>query len=259
MRLTRRLETAGQGVDDDTAGIKVQTRYGYSPPWSYQVVSNPYRTVGDATMGWTMTATDSQHRYSLLLHSPGVSPPSAPSAKTGCTLGATPVWTAGSQASCVDGNQTQTLDEAGVSRTNTVDALGRLTQVVETGIAATTGYTYDVQGNLTSVTQAGTSGRSFAYDSLGRLQSATNPESGTTFYCAVVSGACAAGSTGYDGNGNLLKRTDARLAVTTMSYDKLNRLTGKRHAGAAAPLGRRACCFTILGGNTEKLTRWLTR
>jgi len=42
-----------------TAGIKVQTRYGYSPPWSYQVVSNPYRAAtsaqaaGEATMGWT--------------------------------------------------------------------------------------------------------------------------------------------------------------------------------------------------------------
>ena len=32
-------------------------------------------------MGWTMTATDAQHRYSLLRHSPGVTPPSAPSAK----------------------------------------------------------------------------------------------------------------------------------------------------------------------------------
>jgi YD repeat-containing protein len=51
--------------------------------------------------------------------------------------------------SCVAGDQTTSIDEAGVTRVSTVDAFGRLTAVTETGIGATTSYGYDVLGNLT--------------------------------------------------------------------------------------------------------------
>ena len=43
--------------------------------------------------------------------------------------------------------------------------------------------------------------RTFVYDCLKRLTSATNPESGTTTYT-------------YDNNGNVVKRTDARGRIT---------------------------------------------
>ncbi len=54
--------------------------------------------------------------------------------------------------------------------------------------------------------------RSFTYDSLGRLLTAVNPESGTTNYA-------------YDNNGNLTTKTDARNTVTNyLNYDSLNRV-----------------------------------
>ncbi len=61
-----------------------------------------------------------------------------------------------------------------------------------------------------SVNQSGRT-RSFGYDPLGRMTSATNPESGTAGYT-------------YDSYGNAKTRTDARGIQTSYSYDALNRL-----------------------------------
>jgi YD repeat-containing protein len=59
--------------------------------------------------------------------------------------------------------------------------------------------------------------RSFSYDFLKRLTSATNPESGVVNYSS------------YDGNGNLLSKSDARVQMS-MTYDPiLNRLAGKTY------------------------------
>lgn len=106
-------------------------------------------------------------------------------------------------------------DQAGVQRTSSVDGLGRVAQVVENGISATTGYTYDALDDLISVSQSGLN-RSFSYTSLGRLASATNPESGTVSYL-------------YDANGNLTQKTDNRLAVTSYTYNGLNQLLTKTY------------------------------
>jgi YD repeat-containing protein len=90
--------------------------------------------------------------------------------------------------------------------------LGRLVEVIENpgGLNYTTTYAYNPLDSLTGVTQ-GSQSRTFAYDWLGRLTSAANPESGTTTY-------------DYDGNGNLTSRTDALSRVTTMSYDRVDRV-----------------------------------
>jgi RHS repeat-associated protein len=64
--------------------------------------------------------------------------------------------------------------------------------------------------------QSGVS-RCFAYDSLSRLSWATNPESGTISY-------------GYDANGNLTLKTDARSITTTLVYDQLSRLHQKSYS-----------------------------
>ena len=70
-----------------------------------------------------------------------------------------------------------------------------------------TSYTYNALDNLIRVTQ-GSQTRTFAYDSLSRLASAANPESGTINYT-------------YDKNGNLTQKTDARGVQTTYAYDAL--------------------------------------
>lgn len=59
--------------------------------------------------------------------------------------------------------------------------------------------------------------RSFAYSSLSRLLSATNPESGLIQYA-------------YDNNGNLTRKTDARGVQTDFVYDALNRIINRNYS-----------------------------
>ncbi len=86
----------------------------------------------------------------------------------------------------------------------------------------TASYAYDTLNDLTGVTQ-GAETRSFTYDGLSRLLTATNPESGTTTYT-------------YDPDSNVITKTDARGITTTYAYDVLNRLTGKTYSDATYPV-----------------------
>lgn len=63
----------------------------------------------------------------------------------------------------------------------------------------------------------GSQQRDFTYSSLSRLLTATNPESGTLSY-------------GYDPNGNLLTKTDARGVKTDYVSDALNRVTNRNYS-----------------------------
>lgn len=80
-----------------------------------------------------------------------------------------------------------------------IDALGRLTAVTEdpSGLNYLTSYTNDPLDNLVSVSQNGSRMRVFSFDSLSRLTSSMNPESGTLTYI-------------YNANGNVSSRKDAR-------------------------------------------------
>jgi RHS repeat-associated protein len=129
------------------------------------------------------------------------------------------------------GNTVTVTDQAGKKRRSVIDGLGRLVRVDEpdkdtgnldvNGVPVqSTSYSYDALGNLLSVNQ-GEQTRTFVYDSLGRLLSATNPESGAICYGRMSSGQCQ--PDGYDNNGNLIYKTDARGVVSTYAYDALNR------------------------------------
>ena len=74
-----------------------------------------------------------------------------------------------------------------------------------------------------TVSQSGQS-RSFVYDSLSRLTSASNPESGTTTYTYSIPSAVCAGDPSA-----VCTRTDARGNTTTYTYDALNRLLTKNY------------------------------
>lgn len=74
-----------------------------------------------------------------------------------------------------------------------------------------TSYAYNVLDALTQVTQ-GAQSRTYSYDDLGRLTSATTPEAGTVNYQ-------------YNAFDLVTRRFDARGVVTDYGYDGLNRLT----------------------------------
>jgi RHS repeat-associated protein len=131
-----------------------------------------------------------------------------------------------------------TTDPALKARETCSDAFGRLIQVLEdpAGLNYETDYTYDVLNNLLTINQKGGSNhsalwraRTFAYDGLSRLTSATNPESGTVTYT-------------YDGNGNLSTKTSpapnqsgSATVITTYTYDPLNRLSKKSFSDGTTP------------------------
>src|SRR5205085_10700050 len=127
------------------------------------------------------------------------------------------------------------------------DGLGELTQVVEdpAGLNFETAYQYSTLGNLTRVDQKGGSAnssdwrtRTFTYDTLSRLLTAVNPESGTIAYA-------------YDADSNVTTKDSPQPNSAAGSglheyidycYDELHRLTkkyyrtsGARDCNAASP------------------------
>jgi RHS repeat-associated protein len=128
---------------------------------------------------------------------------------------------------CAGGEQTTVRDERGRRNRYTKDVLGRLVKVEElnwdTSVYSTTNYSYNVRDQITSINQAGQI-RSFGYDGLGRLQSRTTPEQGTTTYS-------------YFADDATQTITDARGATTTFAYNNRHLVTGITYgvpAGVAA-------------------------
>ena len=173
--------------------IAAQTQYD-SMGRAYRA-SNPFRPWQSESAVWTTSAFDALGRATSV-----TTPDSAVA------------------SSSYSGNIVTVTDQAGKSRKSVSDALGRLTTVYEdpSGVNYSTSYVYDVLGDLTTVSQ-GSQTRTFAYDSLKRLTSATNPESGTV-------------SLTYDNNGNLTSKTDARSITTTYSYDAINRAATRSYS-----------------------------
>jgi RHS repeat-associated protein len=189
--------------------------------------SNPYCSTSDPTYGVTTESYDALNRIVKITNPDNTT--------------TTNTYTGRAILSADEGNGTVTVEHISQK-----DALGRLTAVCEvsgttqqgssnntpsscgldvSGSGFLTSYSYDALGDLTSVAQ-GSISRSFSYDSLKRLRSATNPESGTTTYA-------------YDLDGNLTGKTSALGITTTYTYDALNRLTGKSYSDGATP----AACF----------------
>jgi len=172
--------------------------------------SNPYRSGADPTYGITSYQYDALGRVTLV-----IPPDGSQSANNVSTV--------------YSGNCVTVTDQAGKKRKSCSDALGRLTQVFEPDAAGSflyeTAYQYDTLDNLIRVDQKGNDGnsanwrtRTFTYDSLSRLLTATNPESGTINYT-------------YDADSNLVTKvapapnqTGSATLTTTYAYDPLHRL-----------------------------------
>ena len=126
------------------------------------------------------------------------------------------------------------------------DALGRLTSACEVTSATGSGtcaqtssvtgywtkYIYDVNNNLTGVTQnaqsSSTQTRTYAYDDLGRMTSETNPESGTTTYTYDTDATCGTSK------GDAVKKVDAVGDTICFAYDALHRMTSTTYTGTYA-------------------------
>jgi RHS repeat-associated protein len=186
-------------------------------------VSSPYRSPGPGSAvspsrGWTQNTFDALGRVTQVT-------------TTADGAFATTSYN-GNTVTVTDQHDPSNPNAPGHSRESVTDALGRMTDVYEdpSGANYHTVYTYDALDDLLTVTQAGqqngqqvTQTRTFGYDSLSRLKSANNPESGTVSYT-------------YDNDGNIHTKTDARGVVSTYSYDHLNRniITTYATAGTGA-------------------------
>nr|MDQ3804573.1 hypothetical protein [Acidobacteriota bacterium] len=180
----------------ETAANYIATRSAYDALGRAYSVSNPFRPWQSETPVWTTTQFDALGRPTAVTTPDGAK---VTTAYSGLLVTAT--------------------DQAGKQRRSESNAVGWLKTVTEAPNDAAfnylTSYQYDVLGNLRTVTQ-GAQTRTFVYDSLGRLTSAANPESGTTTYQ-------------YDASGNLTQKTDARGVTTTLTYDGLGRPVSKTY------------------------------
>lgn len=233
--LGRVIQTFSKDPEGD---VTLDTQYdGMGRVWT---VTNPYRTTSDPTMGWARTHYDALGRVTELKTYSGTVPAN-PNSVADCTAPNTPPgcgFTTGTITTTYEGNAntfvTTVTDQAGKVRRSLTDLLGRLVRVDEpnangslgdvTNPAQPTCYRYDALNNLREVKQGpwdqnarwckaqgnDVQTRTFDYDSLSRLISATNPESGTIAYQ-------------YDANGNVTSKRDDRGIVTAIDYDALNR------------------------------------
>ena len=126
------------------------------------------------------------------------------------------------------------------------DGLGNLTCVEQHGGVMGTGCSSSPTNDATSPWRV----RRFTYDSVGRLLTAKNPESGTISYS-------------YDNDSNLLQKTSPApnqtgSATQTISYcyDELHRVTGRAYGALSCPLASPVVSYAYdLGTNAKgKLT-----
>lgn len=205
-----------QNTSDPNGTVSVD--YTYAPLGGIASVSNPHYGTGGSQ--FTSYQYDALARPTLTTDADSVS----------------------TRQQIYSGNTVYTVDESNAAKALTYDSLGRLTSVTENayvphqnglscGTACqggpTTSYTYNALNDLTGVTQAGSQTRSFTYNGRSQLLTANNPETGPVCYGQSSSTGCA---NGYDANGNLVAKTDARGITTTYGYDALNRLTGRSYS-----------------------------
>ncbi|MBX3282035.1 MAG: RHS repeat-associated core domain-containing protein [Acidobacteria bacterium] len=208
------MNVVSQAVDNDQDDTFVVTCY--NDMGRVAKTSNPVRAGAAPTcsssLEWTTPAYDDLGRAI------SITTPDNAVVTTAYSLA-----TSGSQI----GAAVTVTDQAGKVRRSITNAMGQLTRVDEPDAGGQLGdtssptqptyYTYDVLNNLTTVGQ-GVQTRNFAYNSLSRLVSAQNPESGTIQYS-------------YDANGNLTSKVDARTITTAYTYDALNRVLTRTYTG----------------------------
>src|SRR6201988_1420353 len=204
---------------EDGTNYTISVRSAYLNMGQVTLTSSPMRSAAAATDSWARATKDKAGRVTELATFGGA---------------AQPAWTGtagtltGAVTTAYSANFTTVTDQAGKVRRSMSDALGRLVRVDEPDASGNLGsttspnqptsYGYSVLDNLTTVTQ-GSQIRTFTYDSLSRLRTGINPESGTISYQ-------------YDDNGNLIVKTEPRGVSTHYEYDALNRVKRRWYNGS---------------------------
>jgi YD repeat-containing protein len=205
-----------------TNSAYTQYAYGFDTTahQSFQQVSNPYLS---SPSYWTKTSYDPLGRTVGVIYQDGS--PATTSYTDNC-------WTMN--------------DPASHYRKLCTDALGRLYQVFEdpSGLNYQTTYLYNGLNNLLSATQSGGPVRSFTYDGLSRLITEHPAEAGTTTYSYLAGGTPCSGVVTAP-----CTRTDANSTITTLTYDTLNRLTGKIYSGST--VGTKTAAITYYYDQTS--------
>ncbi len=240
-RLSRTIENIfSESPYNEQHGIKVQTRYKAGGVCTFdsgagcsaQLSSNPYRAAtsgaatGEETMGWTVSQSRNDGRYSEIETFAGAALPPA--------FGGSNTNSSGVVESLTDANATTVTDQAGKQRRSITNALGQLIRVDEPTAAGLgtvaspnqpTYYYYNTLGNMVRVNQ-GVQNRYFMHDSLGRLLRVRQPEQEVNTNLNTSgnpdNNSWTIGFT-YDDNSNLLTSRDANNVVITSTYDALNR------------------------------------
>jgi len=223
-----------------SCATSVKTDHTYDLLDRKATITNPYRNSTDSTDGTSSFGYDALSRPNLTVPPDGTS-------------------STNNVITVFSGNCATVTDQAGKIRKSCTDGLGRLTQVFEpnssNSLVNETDYAYDALNNLLSVNQKGNDSnsgdwrtRTFTYNSLKQLLTATNPESGEVKFT-------------YDPDGNVLTKSDARGIVTTYTYDVTHRITGKTYSSGdhaviytydqTACLGQ-SSCFNV--GHLTRMT-----
>jgi RHS repeat-associated protein len=208
---------------------------------AYQT-SNPYRSTSDSTYGSTTLLYDGLNRVAQIQDQDGSNAYTYYGATVSSNGGRSGQMCTGYGV----GYPILSKDEAGKLRQSWVDSFGRLIEVDEpdpstgsltSGSPLNTCYAYDLNNNLTGVSQSGSRNRSFTYDMASRLVCSANPEIKIAT-CPSSPGSYTSGTIAYsyDNNGNLTSKqapkenqppTSTATVTTTYVYDALNRLTKK--------------------------------
>jgi YD repeat-containing protein len=200
----------------------------------------------ESTWGITTFYYDASGRPVAQVHPDG-------SALAWCYNGVASTMPAGVSGKCnsrlgsvTTGTWVDSADEFGNDWQRTSDGLERMTEVMEpNGTSPSppsmeTDYAYDGNANLLSVLQkgngSGSVGRSFNYDSLSRLISAINPETGTVGYSYTANNALCSGDPSQP-----CGKTDARGITVNYFYDARNRLTAKTYSNDSKSLTPWSC------------------
>ena len=235
------LDSLGRPIESTLANDPENATYAlisYDTSGHTHTVTNPYRTTSDQTYGVTTLSYDGLGRPTVVVE--------ADNSKVKLYYGSSVSGAGGisSQLCALTtygyGYPMLQIDEVGNKKQTWANGFGETIEVDEPNssgaLSVGTCYGHDALGNLTSVAQMGGTtdstqwrNRTFVYDGLSRVTSATEPESGNTTYT-------------YDNNGNVLTKTapapnqtGTATVTTTYTYDALNRLKTKIYSDGTTP------------------------